>query len=115
MKAKQATKILDQTIAFTTSSLALKNPYRPDGNLVYKLKNKIQTFFLLRSFETEFIDFRSYNVNIQFKEIYDEIYNAYRRSDKVGIERHCSEGMKNVSMLCLLIIYYLQYCKNLLN
>ena len=51
----------------------------------------------MRSFETEFIDFRTYNINHQFKELYNEVHNAYRRADKVSLVRHCSEGMNTVS------------------
>ena len=88
---------MDKTIAFTQSSFTVKDPYIPNGVILYKLQNKIKTFFILRSFETEFVDFRSYNINYQFKELYNEVFNAYRRNDKVGLVRHCSEGMNTVS------------------
>ena len=54
---------MDKTIAFTQSSFTVKDPYIPNGVMLYKLQNKIKTFFILRSFETEFVDFRSYNIN----------------------------------------------------
>lgn len=41
-------KYIDNTIAFTTSSFAYKDPYMPRGGVVYKLKNKVQSFVALR-------------------------------------------------------------------
>ena len=51
-------------------------------------------FYLLRSLESEFNDFKIYHLNYQFREIiYSELYNAYRRGDNVGLMRHCSQGI----------------------
>lgn len=56
-------KYIDSTIAFTQSSFAYKDPYQPKGNVIYKLKNKLQTFTALRQIENEFVDFKTYQVN----------------------------------------------------
>ena len=53
-------KFLDSTISFTTSSFAYKDPFRPNGNLLYKLKNKAQSFTAVRTIENEFVDFETY-------------------------------------------------------
>jgi hypothetical protein len=52
-------------------------------NFAFKAKNKVWSFFAMRNIENEFIDFRSYEVADQFKEIYGDVYQAFKRSDKV--------------------------------
>ena len=39
----------------------------------------------MRNIENEFVDFKLYNLDWQFKEILSEVNLAYRRSDKVGL------------------------------
>ncbi len=63
---------------------------------MYKLRNKFQTFFTLRNIENEFIDFKTFHVDTQFREIYHDLYNAYRRGDKVIMQRSLSEPMFEV-------------------
>lgn len=74
---------LDKTLEYTQSSFAYKDPYRPHMNVAFKAKNKVWSFFAMRNIENEFIDFRSYEVADQFKEIYGDVYQAFKRSDKV--------------------------------
>lgn len=74
---------LEKTLSFTQSSFAYKDPYNPKGNPLYKLRNKVWTFFSLRNTENEFIDFKAYSINFQFQEIYNDLHNAYKRNDKV--------------------------------
>ena len=54
---------LDQTLSFTQSSFAYKDPYRPSGNPIYKARNAVWTFFSLRNIENEFVDFKTYNLD----------------------------------------------------
>ncbi len=54
---------LDKTFSFTLSSHSYKDPYNPNASLVYKMKNKIQTFFSLRNVENEFVDFKTFYVD----------------------------------------------------
>ena len=68
---------LDSSLTFTRSSFAYKDPYQPDGGVIYKLTNKARTFMAMRNIENEFVDFKSYNVQRQFKEINDSIYSGY--------------------------------------
>ena len=51
---------LDKTISYTQSSFTYKDPYNPKGGLVYKVRNKTQSFFALRNMENEFIDFKTF-------------------------------------------------------
>ena len=47
----------------------------------------IQSFFAARNIENEFIDFKSYNLDRQVREIYTDLFVAYKRSDKVILQR----------------------------
>ena len=53
---RTSTKVLDSSIAFTKSSFTYKDPYQPKGTPIYKLRNKVSTFFNLRVVENEFAD-----------------------------------------------------------
>lgn len=90
---------LDKTLSYTQSSFTYKDPYNPKGSLLYKTRNKIWTFFALRNIENEFIDFKTFHVDTQFREIYHDLYNAYKRGDKVILQRSLSEPMFEVSLL----------------
>ena len=92
---------MDQTIAFTKSSFTYKDPYQPSGTPIYKMRNKFTTFLTLRTIENEFVDFRSYYLHDHFKQIYQDLYQAYRRRDKVILRRSCSDNM-------------FEWCQNLL-
>ena len=94
-------KYIDNTIAFTESSFAYKDPYIPKSNMVYKLKNKITTFVSLRSIENEFVDFKTYQLHDQYRDIYTDLFNAYKRGDKVIMTRSLSQSMYeyNTSLL----------------
>ena len=74
---------LDKTLSFTQSSFAYKDPFNPYGGILYKVRNKVNNFFTLRNIENDFIDFKPFHVDTQFREIYNDLYNAYRRGDKV--------------------------------
>ena len=78
---------LDHTFSFTQSSLAYKDPYQPRANPAYKMKNKVQSFFAMRNIENEFVDFKSYNLDRQFREIYTDLFTAFKRGDKVIMQR----------------------------
>ena len=56
-------KFVDSTIAFTQSSFTYKDPYMPKGNILYKTKNKVQSFVAMRSMENEFVDFKTYQMH----------------------------------------------------
>jgi hypothetical protein len=86
---------LDQTLTFTQSSFAFMHPYQPRANPAAKLYNKVHSFFAIRSVENEFVDFRNYNLQTQFSEISQELFQAFRRNDKVVMQRSLSEGMFN--------------------
>ena len=92
---------LDKTLSFTQSSFTYKDPYNPKGNLLYKAKNKVHTFFSLRNMENEFIDFKTFHLDTQFREIYTDLYNSYKRGDKVILQRSLSEPMFEVSLFKL--------------
>ena len=47
----------------------------------------------MRNVENEFIDFKSYNLDQQFREIYGDLSLAYKRVDKVNLQRSLSESM----------------------
>lgn len=53
---------LDQTLTYTQSSHAYKNPYNPNANPLVKMQKKVSTFFSVRNIENEFIDFRNYRL-----------------------------------------------------
>ncbi|CDW85097.1 UNKNOWN [Stylonychia lemnae] len=91
---RQKAKVnMEKTLSFTQSSFTYKDPYNPKGNILYKAKNKVQTFFSLRNMENEFIDFKTFHLDTQFREIYSDLYNSYRRGDKVILQRSLSESM----------------------
>lgn len=84
---------LDKTLSYTQSSYTYKDPFDPKRNLLLKLRNKIWTFLAVRNIENEFIDFKPHNLDSQFREIYHDLHNAYKRSDKVILQRSLSEPM----------------------
>ena len=84
---------LDKTISYTQSSFTYKDPYDPNRNIFLKFKNKFSNFFMIRNIENEFIDFKVHNVEKQFNEIYGDLHAAYRRGDKVILQRSLSEPM----------------------
>ena len=90
---KNNKKLLDHTIAFTQSSYAYKDPYLPKGGLIYSIKNSAQTFLALRSIENEFLDFKTYKIHRDFKDIYSDLFSAYKRGDKVILNRSLSQPM----------------------
>jgi len=47
----------------------------------------------MRNIENEFVDFKSYNIDKQFREIYGDLFLAYKRGDKVTLQRSLSEAM----------------------
>lgn len=51
------------------------------------------TFFSLRNIENEFVDFKTYNLDQQFREVYGDLSTAYKRNDKVNLQRSLSESM----------------------
>ena len=48
---------------------------------------------MIRNIENEFIDFKVHNLEKQFNEIYGDLHAAYRRGDKVILQRSLSEPM----------------------
>jgi len=58
-----------------------------------KLKNRIHTALSVRNIENEFIDFKPHNLQGQFSEIYADLHAAYKRGDKVILQRSLSEPM----------------------
>ena len=92
---------LDNTLSFTTSSFTYKDPYQPKANLLYKARNKLWTFFAMRNIENEFVDFKSYNIDQQFREIYSDLWLAQKRGDKVNLQRSLSESMMAYSVSLL--------------
>ena len=57
------------------------------------MKNKVRTFLTMRSLENEFVDFKSYQIQDQFTEIYTDLFEAFRRGDKVVLNRSLSKNM----------------------
>lgn len=84
---------LDKTLSYTQSSFAYKDPFTPNRPLLMKARNKIWTFFATRNIENEFIDFKLHSIDEQFREIYTDLYQAYKRGDKVILQRSLSEPM----------------------
>ena len=84
---------LDKTLSYTQSSFTYKDPFNPKLSLLMKMRNKVWTFFAVRNIENEFIDFKVHALDEQFKEIYHDLYQAYKRGDKVILQRSLSEPM----------------------
>ena len=84
---------LDKTLSYTQSSFTYKDPYHPNRSLPMKFRNKFINFFMIRNLENEFIDFKTYNIEKQFREIYHDLHNGYKRTDKVIMQRSLSEPM----------------------
>ena len=89
---------LDKTLAFTKSSLSYKDPYQVNGNLLYKLRNKMQTFYAMRMTENEFHDFKPYKIESQFSDIAKICYRGYSRNDKVLLARSLSDHMFTLAL-----------------
>lgn len=53
---------LDKTLAFTKSSFAYKDPYQVNGGLLYKIQNRVTSFYAIRMTENEFHDFKPYKM-----------------------------------------------------
>ena len=70
-----------------------KDPYLLNGGPIYKLLGKVKSFLAVRNIENEFVDFRSYNIDSQFREINENVYKAYAKNDKVNMQRSLSESM----------------------
>lgn len=84
---------LDKTLSYTQSSFTYKDPFDPNRSLLMKSRNKLWTFLAVRNIENEFIDFKVFNMEHQFREIYSDLYSAYKRADKVILQRSLSEPM----------------------
>ncbi|CAI2378116.1 unnamed protein product [Moneuplotes crassus] len=85
---------LEKTVAFTKSSFAYKDPFKPSGGLFYKMRNKVHTFFSSRNIENEFIDYKvSEFLYEQVPELYEEASDSFKRKEKVTLERVCTEPM----------------------
>ena len=89
---------LDKTLNFTKSSFAYKDPYLINGGPFYKLTNSVRSFMAIRMIENEFVDFKSYNLDSQFKQINQSVYKAYQKNDKVNMTRSLSEPMYQYSV-----------------
>jgi len=50
--------------------------------------------------ENEFVDFKTFHLDTQFREIYSDLHNSYRRGDKVILQRSLSEPMFEVRLSC---------------
>ena len=61
--------------------------------MIYKLKNQFYTFNAIRSIENEFVDFKTYSINKNFKAINADVYTAFNKRDKVRLQRSLSENM----------------------
>ena len=84
---------LDKTLSYTQSSYTYKDPFNPNRSFLMKLKNRIHTALSVRNIENEFIDFKPHNLQGQFSEIYADLHAAYKRGDKVILQRSLSEPM----------------------
>jgi len=84
---------LDKTLSYTQSSFTYKDPFNPNRPLLSKLRNRVWTFFATRNIENEFIDFKTHVISEQFTEIYTDLHSAYKRGDKVILQRSLSEPM----------------------
>ena len=72
-----------------------KDPYIPNGSLLYALRNKRVSYLAMRQMEQEFKEFSSIKSNIdsQFKNIYRSVYKAYKRNDRVDLFKGLNEHM----------------------
>ena len=72
---------LDRTLAYTQSSFAYKDPFKPSGGLFYRIKNSLMTFFSMRNIENEFIDFKKHDlISEQIPDLYSEAADSFKRS-----------------------------------
>jgi len=84
---------LDKTLSYTKSSFAVKDPYLVNGGPIYRATNWVKSFIAIRQIENEFIDFKSYNLDSQFRDINAQVFKAFSRHDKVTLQRSLSEAM----------------------
>ena len=105
--SKGASKFADSTLAFTESSFAYKDPFNPHRTILGRGISRVRTFIASRSIENEFVDYASYRIPEQFKDVYLDLFNAYKRNDKVIMKRSLSETMYDVSIdsSCLTVIF----------
>ena len=73
MKAGRSAVNLDKTLSYTTSSYFYKDPFNPRGGILYRIKNKLITFFTVRNIENEFVDFKIVDLDHQIPEIYKDL------------------------------------------
>lgn len=112
MRKTSANKLLDQTIAFTTSSTQYYDPYRPRGNPLYKVQNKVKNFIGVRTFENEFVDYDYMKMDVHFNKIYADLQAAYRRRDKVILSRSLSSQMLHYNTALVKKNAASPYCKD---
>ena len=86
-------KSADSILAPKVSSNFYKDPYHPNGQLVYQLRNKVKTWFGMRNIENEFVDYKSHKINAQIQDIYSDLHTAYKKGDKVILQRSLSQNM----------------------
>ena len=57
------------------------------------MTGKVKSFLAIRNIENEFVDFKSFNLSQQFRDINTSLYKAYQKNDKVNMQRSLSESM----------------------
>ncbi len=71
----------------------MKDAYNPKGGLLYLASNKWRTSRATKGLEKQFADFKSFYLDTQFREIYGDLYHAYRRGDLVYLRRSLSDHL----------------------
>lgn len=58
----------------------------------------MKSYMAQRTLETDFVDFKSYQIDKQFKEINQSLYKAYERKDMVNLMKSLSDPMYHFTM-----------------
>jgi hypothetical protein len=82
----------------TQKNVAFLDPYTLDMPLLTKLQGRYTTYRALKKIERTFMDFKSFYVDTQFREIYSDLQIAFKRRDLVVLQRSLSDPMYEVSL-----------------
>ena len=71
------------------------DPYLKNGSqgIGKRIGGWFETNRTTKSLEKQFVDFKPFYVDTQFREIYSELYFAYRKRDLVILQRSLSDNM----------------------
>jgi hypothetical protein len=74
------------------------DPYTLDKDtpLLSRFSGRYRSYQTTKALEKKFLDFKPFYIDTQFREIYHDLYLAYKRRDLVILQRSLSDPMYEV-------------------